>query len=92
MFGAARKDRAAKKIVDEIARLNVMGVANIVELYDPELLILGGAVATNNEDAIMKPIVKGVGGYTARLNRLPKIVMTSLGDSATLYGAVADFL
>ena len=89
---AARKDAVAKKVIGEISRLNVMGVANIVELYDPELLVIGGSVARNNEDAIMTPIVRGVGKYTARLNRLPKIAMTSLGDNATLYGAVADFL
>ncbi len=92
VFGAAKKDPVAKKIINEIARLNTMGVANIVEIYDPELLVIGGRVAISNPEAVLGPIKRGIRKYTTRLNRLPEIRITSLGDKATMYGAVADFL
>ncbi len=83
-------DAAAKGIVAEIGRINALGVANIVELYDPELITIGGAVALNNRSAVMGPIMSRVKGYT--INRMPKITITPLGDMVTLYGAVADLL
>lgn len=92
VFGLAKKDHVAREIVKRIGRINAMGVANIVELYDPELIAIGGAVALDNEEAVLTPIMSGVRKYVMRLNRMPKIMVTPLGEKAAMYGAVADFL
>jgi len=88
IFDAAKQgDETALRIVDEIGKVNAVGVADIVNAYDPELVTIGGSVALNNPELIMKPIRQ----YVARhvINRLPEIMITPLGEDIVLYGALA---
>lgn len=88
IFDAAKQgDEAALRIVDEVGKINAVGVADIVNAYDPELITIGGSVALNNPDLILKPIQR----YVARrvINRLPEIMITPLGGDIVLYGALA---
>ena len=64
-----------------------MGFADIINVYDPSLITVGGSLALNNEHLILDPIRKHVGEHA--WNRLPEIVLTALGDDVGLYGAVA---
>lgn len=92
VFRLASRDYVAKEVVKQIGRINVMGVANIIELYDPELIAVAGWVALENRKAVMDPIISGVRKYVGGLNRMPKITTSPLGEKVALYGAVADFL
>jgi glucokinase len=88
VFDAARQgDGAALSIVDEVGKINAVGVADIVNAYDPELITFGGGVALNNPELILKPIRR----YVARhvINRLPEMMITPLGEDIVLYGALA---
>jgi len=84
---AKNKDKLSMQIVDEIGRMNAIGVANIIDAFDPELITIGGSVALNNKKLVLDPIKKYVENYT--MNKLSKIRITTLGDSIVLYGAVA---
>ncbi|MEM1985569.1 MAG: ROK family protein [Nitrososphaeria archaeon] len=88
IFDAAKTgDTFSLKVVEEIGRLNAIGFANLTNLYDPELIIIGGAVALNNREQVLKPILEHVEEYT--INRVPEIKFTKLGDEVGLYGAIA---
>jgi len=88
VFDAAKQgDEAALWIVDEIGKINAVGVADIVNAYDPELMTIGGSVALNNPDLILTPIQRYVAGHV--INRLPEIMITPLGGDIVLYGALA---
>lgn len=88
VFEAARTgDQFSLKAVEEIGRLNAIGFSNLINLYDPELIIVGGAVALNNKEQILKPIMEHVEEYT--INRVPEIRFTKLGDEVGLYGTIA---
>ncbi|MEM0385006.1 MAG: ROK family protein [Nitrososphaeria archaeon] len=88
IFDAARVgDPFSLKVVEEIGRLNAIGFANLTNLYDPELIIIGGAVALNNREQVLKPILEHVEEYT--INRVPEIRFTKLGDEVGLYGTIA---
>jgi glucokinase len=88
LFDSAKKgDKLALEIVEEIGRLNAMGIANIINAYDPSLITLGGGLALNNEELILKPIKRWVGAYSR--NRLPTIKLTPLKEKVVLYGAIA---
>ncbi|MEM3385975.1 MAG: ROK family protein [Nitrososphaeria archaeon] len=88
IFDAAKTgDTFSLKVVEEIGRLNAIGFANLTNLYDPELIIIGGAVALNNREQVLKPILEHVEEYT--INRVPEIRFTKLGDEVGLYGAIA---
>lgn len=80
-------DELALEIVEEIGRINAICFANLTNLFDPELITVGGSIALKNPDLILDPIKKYVGRYV--INRLPEIRLTPLGEDIVLYGAVA---
>jgi glucokinase len=84
---ARRRDLFALRVVAEIGRLNAIGVANVVDAFDPEIVTIGGGVALNNADAILPPIVKQMQAYA--INRVPDVKITPLGDDAGLLGALS---
>jgi glucokinase len=88
IFDAAKQgDDHALMVVEEIGKVNAIGFADIVNAYDPELITVGGSIALNNPEFILMPIEH----YTARhvINRLPRIMITPLGEDVVLYGAMA---
>jgi len=84
---AERGDAFALRVVEEVGRLNAIGVANIANAYDPELLTIGGGVALNNPERVLSPIQKMTGDYA--INRVPEVRITPLGDDAGLLGALS---
>lgn len=85
---AKRGDKLALKLVeDEIGRLNAAGVASVVNCYDPEMVLLGGAIALNNEELVVSSILKHIDKYL--INRRPIIMLTDLGEDVVLKGAIA---
>jgi glucokinase len=88
LFISAREgDVLATRLVKEIGVLNAMGVASVINVYDPSLITIGGTVTLRNQTLILDPIKKGVSDYV--INRIPEIKVTPLGDDIGLYGAVA---
>ena len=83
---AAEGNGIAAKVVEEVGRLNAMGVANAVNMFDPSLVTLGGGVALNNPETVLAPLRSLVPKYS--INRPPRIMMTPLGDDAGLLGAL----
>ncbi|MGQ9597317.1 MAG: ROK family protein [Thermoproteota archaeon] len=88
LFKAAKeKDNLALRIIEEIGRINAIGFSNIIDMYDPELITVGGSVALHNSELILKPIQEYLSKYA--MNRLPEIRITTLGEDVVLYGALA---
>lgn len=84
---ASMGDELSISIVEEIGKLNAIGFANVINAYDPSLITVGGSIALKSPDLTMKPIMEHVKDYT--MNRVPKIIITPLGEDVVLYGAVA---
>ena len=80
-------DSFALRVVDEVGRLNAIGVANITDAYDSELVTIGGGVALNNPERVLSPIRRMAGDYA--INRVPDVRITPLGDDAGLLGALS---
>jgi len=88
IFDAARVgDAFAREIVDETARIIGIGVANIVSLVNPELVILGGGVGTQ-ADLILEPVRQIVRDQAQPISGASvRIEVSSLGEDAGLLGA-----
>lgn len=84
---AKRGDALSNELVDEIGRLNAIGFANAISMFDPSLITVGGSVALKNEELIIEPIRRHLKDYV--FNRPPKIMRTPLGEDIGLYGAAA---
>lgn len=91
LFAAAKKgDSLSLNLVTEVGVLNAIGFANVINAYDPSLITVGGTVTLKNRKLILSPIKKYVGDYA--VNRVPKIMVTPLGEDVGVYGAVAAAL
>jgi glucokinase len=84
---ARRGDRIARRIVAEVAEFNAIGLADVVNVYDPFLVTVGGSVALGDPDLVVEPAVRRMGRYLR--NRRAKVKLTPLGGDAGLLGAVA---
>ena len=80
-------DLLASEVLKEVGRLNAIGVANVTDAFDPEIVTVGGGVALNNPDAVLTPIRSLVGDYA--INSTPDIMVTKLGDDVGLLGALS---
>ncbi|MBS7620342.1 ROK family protein [Candidatus Bathyarchaeota archaeon] len=80
-------DLLSSWIVEKIGEVNAVGFADVINVYDPELITVGGSIAIENPDLILKPILSQVSRHV--INRLPKIRITLLLRDTVLYGALA---
>jgi len=88
IFKAARGgDPVAKEFVDEVGRVNAVGIASIINTYDPELITLGGRLFLDHQDLLFKPLLDHLRDYVT--NRPPIIKPTPLNDNTTIYGGLA---
>jgi glucokinase len=83
-----RGDKFAAKVVEEVAEYIGIGVANLVNILGPDVVVLGGGVIEALADEMMSVITK-----TAKEHAMPgtlkgvDIVASKLGDSAGITGA-----
>jgi glucokinase len=84
---AARGDRFGGRVAREMGMLNALGVANVVNMFDPSLITFGGGVALNNQAMVLDPIRELITKYS--INRVPQLMITPLGDDAGLLGALS---
>jgi glucokinase len=80
---AAAGDLVAAGIVEAEAALIARGIAAVVAIADPELVILGGGIGANPR--LLVPVRRHV---AALLALGPQIESSRLGDRATLVGAL----
>ncbi|MEM4867113.1 MAG: ROK family protein, partial [Sulfolobales archaeon] len=80
----ASGDAFADYLVDFLAEVNAAGIASAINVYDPEVVTIGGSIALRNP-GFFKLIEGKIGKYA--INRVPRVLLTPLGDDAVLVGA-----
>jgi len=82
-------DRLALQVVAEGMHFLGIGVLNLIHLFDPDLVVIGGGV-TNLGPLLFDPVQQWVHAHAmTQVQRLVPIVPASLGDRVGLMGAVA---
>ncbi|MFZ5808577.1 MAG: ROK family protein [Chloroflexota bacterium] len=86
-FAAQQGDALALRVVHEVADWIGMGVANIVSLANPDVVVFGGGVGAHL--AFLLPQIKSVVEHYAQpiSARKVEITVSSLGNKAGLLGA-----
>jgi predicted NBD/HSP70 family sugar kinase len=65
------------------------GIAILIQLFNPERIILGGRVAEANQ-YLLTPIEQALNHYSIpKLRNQTKIMISELGTNANILGAVA---
>ncbi|MBW0092692.1 ROK family protein, partial [Pseudonocardia sp. KRD-188] len=85
---AGAGDETARGVVDAVARRIARALAVLATLLDPEMLVVGGAVAAAGE-VLLAPLRREVAGLTERPVRLSASV---LADRGVVLGAVRTAL
>jgi glucokinase len=88
-LAARQGDKHAQKVIQETAHYLAIGIANLVNIFNPEMVILGGGVSKMRE-LLLKPIRHEFKKYALTLPaKNVRIVRASLGDESGVLGAVA---
>jgi glucokinase len=86
---ARRGDRIARKIFQRMGRTLGQGVANLVSLFDPEVIVLSGGMA-GAADLYLEELKRTVRQYAQPLAaKQVKIVVSKLGADANLLGVAS---
>lgn len=89
VFDAAELgDTSAKKVIDNYYSYLALGLANIVNIFQPQILCIGGGICGQGE-ALRAPIEKLVMAeqYAKATPNKTKIVIATLGNDAGIIGA-----
>lgn len=88
----SREDRLAMDITEEIAEHLGAGIVNLVNLFNPGAIVLGGNVAQDNPILLHK-VEEHISRYAMRILKDDLVVgQSSLGDDGKLIGAAAVVL
>ncbi|WP_420450478.1 ROK family protein [Ilumatobacter sp.] len=81
-------DAEAIAVIDDFARWVALGLTNLTNAFDPEVLVLGGGLATG-ADLYLEPISRWYARllYQPHLRPLPRIEFATWGDRAGAVGA-----
>lgn len=91
-FNAAKEgDKSGQKVVDEYIKYLACGLANMINIFDPEVLCIGGGVCNEGDNLLVpleKEIWKEIYGVATK-TKFTKIKIAELGNDAGIIGAAA---
>ncbi len=81
-------DKSGKAVVDNYIKYLAAGIANTINIFQPDILCIGGGVC-NEGDPLLVPLRELVSKevYTRMLDNNTRIVIASLGNDAGIIGA-----
>ncbi|MGH9627380.1 MAG: ROK family protein, partial [Bryobacteraceae bacterium] len=89
VVAAARSgDSSARNALHRAARYSAMGIANLISVLNPEMVVLGGGLMQGAGDLLLDPIRSEVARWSQPIavSRC-RIELTQLGENAGLLGA-----
>ncbi|MEA3493204.1 MAG: ROK family protein [Candidatus Margulisiibacteriota bacterium] len=88
-LAARQGDKKALKAIEETAHYLAIGIANLVNIFNPEMVVIGGGLS-NMRELLFKPVRRDFKKYALTLPaKSVKIVKAKLGNQAGVLGAAA---
>ncbi len=90
-FAAMKQgDKAGQEVVDMYISYLACGITNMVNIFQPDVLCIGGGVS-NEKNYLLEPLIKIVerDQYTRGYEKKTKICIAELGNDAGIVGAAA---
>jgi glucokinase len=82
-----RGDKLVERVIEEAAEYIGIGIANLINLLSPEVIVLGGGVIDALEDEMMAIIVETAHDYALPgTDKGLEIIASKLGDDAGIVG------
>ncbi len=85
---AGMGDKSAQKVIDEYVSYLACGIVDIINIFQPEVLSIGGGVS-NAGDALLKPVIDIVKReqYSRNSDKQTLIKIAALGNDAGIIGS-----
>jgi glucokinase len=80
----------ARRVLEKIFTALGVGIANVVAVLDPELIVLGGGIAKGAPEFMLVTVERVV--HTIQKEIAPPIKLSALEDKAQTYGAINSAL
>jgi glucokinase len=80
----------ATAVLEKVFTMLGVGMANVVAVLDPDLIVFGGGIAQGDSDLMLATVEKVVGRIQKEIT--PPFKLSTLGDKAQTYGAVRSAL
>lgn len=81
-----------KDDVDEFIDCLKVGVCNLIDIFEPEVLCFGGSFSYYEGHPVLKKLIEEMGKQGSTFNsKLPKIVTAEFKNDAGIIGATLDF-
>ncbi|WP_431809069.1 ROK family protein [Brevibacillus agri] len=86
---ASAGNATAQAIVDDAMRMLAIGIANAVRLFDPDMVVVGGGMASRFPERyrLLETLVQEFLGTLPQRN--VSVTLSNLGDDAALWGGIA---
>ncbi len=86
--GMRAGDKAATQVVDKYGEYVACGITNIVNIFQPEVLCIGGGISKEG-DTLLEPIVARVAAerFTKNVEKQTEVKIAELGNDAGIIGA-----
>ncbi len=88
-FDAMREgDESGIKVVKEYIRYIAIGITNVINIFQPEVLCIGGGISKEG-DVLTKPITQFIenGRFSKNIERQTVVKVAALGNDAGIIGA-----
>ena len=88
-FDAMREnDESGIKVVKEYLRYVAIGITNVINIFQPEVLCIGGGISKEG-DVLTKPIAQFVENerYSKNIEKQTVVKVAALGNDAGIIGA-----
>ena len=88
-FDAMRAgDEAAKEVVDMYISYLAVGIGNVINIFQPEVISIGGGISNEKENLLapLRPLIPKE-SYAPDVIEPPKIASAQLGNDAGIIGA-----
>lgn len=78
-----------EKIVDEFTTNLTIGICNLIDIFEPEIIVLGGSFSHYEDTPLYKILVEKIADKKNRFNdgQMPKIAVAKLKNDAGMIGA-----
>jgi glucokinase len=90
---ALEGDPEAKALVSQLVEYLGLGLSNLINIFNPDIVVLGGGVALGMGDLLLKPVTDYIRTHTFALHStaLP-VVLSPLAGHAGLLGCIFAIL
>jgi glucokinase len=83
-------DPEARRVLEKIFTILGVGIANVIAILDPELIVLGGGITKGAPDLMLETVRRVVRRIHPETQ--PRVVLSALGDKAQTFGAIRSAL